>query len=264
MPTEEFVDRWVSRLRREVPDAVGIFVGGSYLRGDGGPFSDIDFDIVVPLGPRDEGPTWYDRWNGRLVRIDAWVRDVDAYLATAEQAQDWAFYLPCTDRLRLCWSADERWRQRLDRPDAVHPAGPPELEHLVGEVSKIANASHRGDELAMRLAAQDLGRSVASLVAPLNPGEPVTSRVGALRRILDFEVVPAGYREDMLTCLGLTAASATQISDAARRLGRGVIDLVHDHEPFLADHLSRHAREVIRDGSLRQYLEPALAKSQLS
>jgi predicted nucleotidyltransferase len=48
---ERFVRRWVERLRAEVPDAVAVFVGGSWPRGDAGPLSDVDFDIVVPDGP---------------------------------------------------------------------------------------------------------------------------------------------------------------------------------------------------------------------
>jgi len=45
---ERLVDRWADRLRREVPEAVGIFLAGSHARGDAGPHSDVDFDILVP------------------------------------------------------------------------------------------------------------------------------------------------------------------------------------------------------------------------
>ena len=51
---EEFIQRWVRRLRREVPDGVAVFLGGSYVRGDAGPSSDVDFDVLVADGPRDE------------------------------------------------------------------------------------------------------------------------------------------------------------------------------------------------------------------
>ena len=52
----ELVGEWVARLRREVPDAVAVFLTGSQLRGDAGSYSDIDFDILVADGPRDEWP----------------------------------------------------------------------------------------------------------------------------------------------------------------------------------------------------------------
>jgi predicted nucleotidyltransferase len=68
---EEFVQRWVRRLRREVPDGVAVFLGGSYVRGDAGPSSDVDFDVLVADGPRDEWPVWFDAEEDRLVRVDA-------------------------------------------------------------------------------------------------------------------------------------------------------------------------------------------------
>lgn len=227
MLDEDFIDRWVDRLRQEVPDAVGIFLGGSQLRGDAGPHSDVDFDIVVPIGPRDEWPGWFDELHGRLVRISTWIRDVDSWLAAAEGPQEWAFHLACVDPLRLCWAADEAWRVRLDRTELVYPPGEPEVGHFEGEAGKIANAWQRADEPALRLAAQDLARAVVSILRPLNPRPPVRSRLEALRTLLAFDVVPAGYRDDMLTCLGLRGGTTgADIYSASRRLVLGVLGFV--------------------------------------
>src|SRR5215469_12795437 len=60
MTDEDYADRWVRRLRDEVPDAVGILLRGSRVRGDAGPHSDVDFDILVSEGRRDERPSWFD------------------------------------------------------------------------------------------------------------------------------------------------------------------------------------------------------------
>jgi hypothetical protein len=68
-----------------------------------------------------------------------------------------------------------------------YPGHEPELDHFEGEAGKVANAWQRGDEPALRLAAQDLARSVVPVVAPLDPGPPVYSRTEALRRLLDVE-----------------------------------------------------------------------------
>ena len=54
---DALVERSVARLRREVPDAVAVYLGGSRLRGEAGPYSDVDFDVLVPQGPRDEWPS---------------------------------------------------------------------------------------------------------------------------------------------------------------------------------------------------------------
>ena len=46
---------------------------------------------------------------------------------------------------------------------------PAELEHFLGDLGKVANAHRRGDELGLRLAAQDLARSCPALLRPVNP-----------------------------------------------------------------------------------------------
>jgi phosphoribosyl-AMP cyclohydrolase len=256
---DEFVQRWVARLRREVPDAVAVFLGGSHVRGEAGPHSDVDFDIVVADGPRDEWPAWFEASEDRLVRISTWVRDVETWLAAAREPQGWAFYLPCADALRLCWVADESWRVRVERTEMRYPGHEPELDHFEGEAGKVANAWQRGDEPALRLAAQDLARSVVPVVAPLNPGPPVYSRTEALRRLLDVETAPAGYRGDMLICLGLGGGSTpADVYAAARRLVAGVLDLLDAHVSTFAELLPPAEAIALRDGTFRRYVEQAL------
>jgi len=257
---EAFIDGWVQRLRREVPDAVAIFVGGSYLRGEAGPFSDIDFDVVVGDGPREGWPAWFDTSGDVLVRVSTWIRDADAWFAARDEPQEWAYGLPSADPERLCWVADEVWRQRLEAAPARFPPGEPEIDHFVGEVGKIGNAWYAGDELMLRLAGQDLARSVASLLLPLNPMAPVSSRGAALRTVLGYPVAPAGYREDMLACMGLRGpATAADVHAAACRLAAGVLDLLEQHQQRYAEVLPADATDALRDGTMRRYLEQAIA-----
>jgi phosphoribosyl-AMP cyclohydrolase len=261
MVDDAFVARWVDRLRREIPDAIAIFVGGSQLRGDAGPFSDVDFDIVVPVGPRDEWPAWYEDAGERLVQISTWIRDVDTWLAAAEESQDWAFGLVCADPLRLCWAADKSWRERLDRTETVYPPGPPELGHFEASAGKVANAWLREDELALRLVAHDLAIAVVSLLVPLNPRPPVRSREEALRTLLDFDVAPSGYHHDMLMCLGLeSGAAAAAVNAAARRVARGVLELLHAYASSFVGLIADSEATSIRDGSLRRYVEQAIGR----
>jgi hypothetical protein len=254
-----FVDEWVTRLRHEVPDAVAIFQAGSQLRGDAGPYSDVDFDILVAHGPRDEWPGFLAVRGGRPVRISTWIRDVDAWLAASREPQDWAFGLSCADPLRLCW-ADASWKDRLDRDELTYPAGPPEVDHFEGEVGKVANAWVAGDEPVLRLAAADLVRSVVSLLAPLNPRPPVRSRAEAMRSILGFDPAPAGYPLDVRTCLGLRGEpSAVAVAAAARRLATGTQRLLRAHEQTLVLLVAEHTARCLRDGSLYRLVEDATA-----
>src|SRR6266540_3160092 len=222
MVGEELIQRWVRRLRHEVPDAVAVFLGGSYVRGDAGPFSDVDFDVPVPDGPRDEWPAWLDVEGQRLVRVEVWIRDVERWLASRREPQPWAFELPSTEPLRLCWAADDSWRERLDRPQLEHPAGAPELDHFISDLGKLANAHSRGDELLAALAAH---------------------------------VAPPGYRDDMVVCLGLAArpASGEAVREAACRLGIGVVELLESHADTYSELLSRELWASLTDGGLRRY-----------
>jgi phosphoribosyl-AMP cyclohydrolase len=249
---EEFIQRWVRRLRREVPDGVAVFLGGSYVRGDAGPSSDVDFEVLVADGPRDEWPVWFDAEEDRLVRVDAWIRDVPRWLASQEEPQDWAFGLRSSEPLRLCWVADESWRARLDRSELEHPAGQPELEHFLGDLGKVANAHRRGDELGLRLAAQDLARSCPALLRPVNPdpNPPVGSRHAALLAALEVDVAPPGYRDDLLVCLGLAGrpSSAEEVHAAACRLATGAMELVKSHVDTFTRLLPPQLSAALADG----------------
>jgi hypothetical protein len=256
----QLLDECVSRLRREVPDAVAIFLGGSQLRGDAGPYSDIDFDILVANGPRDEWPGFVTVRGDRPVRISTWIRDADAWLAASREPQDWAFGLSCADPLRLCW-ADAPWRDRLDRTELTYPAGPPEVDHFEGEVGKVANAWVAGDEPVLRLAAADLARSVVSLLAPLNPRPPVRSRAEALRSLLGFDPAPVGYHPDMPTCLGVRGEpTAVGVAAAARRLATGMVRVLQAHEQTLTPLVPEHTACCLRDGSVYRLVEHAAAQ----
>jgi phosphoribosyl-AMP cyclohydrolase len=256
MVTERLIRRWTRRLSQQIPGAVAVFLGGSLLRGDAGPGSDVDFDVLVAEGPRDEWPLWLDVEDGRLVRVEVWVRDVATWLASEREPQRWAFGLPSVEPLRLCWAADDSWRARLDRPRLEHPAAPPELDHFLGDFGKVTNAHRRGDELGLRLAAQDLAESCPALLQPLNPHAPVASRRAGLLAALDARVAPPGYRDDLLRCLALEGrpASAAEVHAAACRLAVGVAELLASNGGAFEGLVSAELSAALADGSLRRHL----------
>jgi hypothetical protein len=140
----------------------------------------------------------------------------------------------------------------------AYPPGDPELGHFEGDAAKVANAWHRGDELAMRLAAQDLAGSIVSLMLPLNRGSPVHSRQATLRSLLASET----YRPaTATTCSPVSVWQATPPSNAFMPRP-GACPVAPWGAPLGPVHLrrdaSQHQAELLRDDSLRRYVVQAL------
>ena len=136
---EKLFERWAERLSEEVSDAVAVFLVGSYARGDAGPFSDVDFAVLVTKQPPDETSAWLDDIEGRLVYVSVWVRHVNAWIACRHEPQEWALGLASSEPMQLCWVKNKYWRARLETSAMTHPAAPPELDHFLGELGKVAN-----------------------------------------------------------------------------------------------------------------------------
>ena len=257
MIEQQLIAIWVERLRKSIPEAAAILLKGSFARGEPGPFSDVDFDVLVDPGPRDDYLTYLvENDGGRLVHVSVAVQDVASWLSEADEAEDWAYRLPAFENTTLLWVRDEAFRTKLDHPARLHPAGNPELEDFVEAYGKVRNALARGDELALRLAAQTLGTLCPSLLRPINPDAQPTHRHAALLAVLEFPVVPEGYRDDLLLCLGLSGQESTMddVHDAARRLATGTLSLLRRHAELLQSGLPADLYGYLRDGTLERYI----------
>jgi phosphoribosyl-AMP cyclohydrolase len=262
MIDEAFIERWATRLRREFPEAVAVILKGSYARGEPLPHSDVDFDVLTSGGPREEYPVYFDTIGGKLVHVSVAVRDLDGWLATEREPQTWAFGLPAAEATRLLWAADAPICQRLDRPPLSHPPAEPELEDLVAELGKVRNAQPAGDELGLRLAAHSLASLCPTILRLINPVVRADTPLKALRLVLDFPVAPPNYREDMLTCLGLTAraSSPDDVVQAAARLVAGTVELLTPYAYDLKDDLQPGQAEQLADGTLRRYVDQLIGE----
>lgn len=219
---ESFIGSWVTRLSGW-PDAIAVVLKGSHARGDAGPHSDVDFDVLIYAAREPEYPAWFVPFGGRLVHVSAAVMPASAWLAGTSSPERWALGFPAAEAMSLRWVVSPAWRARLDRPALTHPAGPPELEDFVAELGKLANARFREDDLGVRLAARAIAGYAPGLLRPLNPEVVVGSAREAIEAALAFPVAPAHYREDMLAALGFTGATTGEVAAAATRL---VVDVV--------------------------------------
>lgn len=257
MTDQQFINDWAVRLRQEIPDAVVVLLKGSHARDESGPFSDLDFDVIVDREPTREYLAWFaETGSGHLRHISVAVQDIDGWLADAGKSVSWAYGLPAAETTRLLWASSESIRQQFDRPARLHPPEEPELEDAIEAWGKVCNALVRDDDMAMRLAAAKLARLCPGLLRPLNPEVLPSNRREAMHAILGLPVAPEGYRDDLLVCMGLSgsATSMSGLHDAARRLTFGIIALLRDHADTFAVLLPADLFGYLCDGTLERYI----------
>lgn len=258
MIDEAFLAGWVERLRAEIPGALAVLLKGSHARGDAGPFSDVDFDVLVNDTEIDDPyPVWMVEHGGRLVHVSVAVERLNDWLAGFKEAAGWSFGLPSREVTRLLWVARQSLAAELDRPWREHPSMEPELEDFIEGLAKARNAAARGDELSLRLAARGVAELAPTLRAPLNEPRQPRTRPEALAMALDLETVPDSYREDMLDCLGLggRAMTADEALAAWERLVMGALALLEANVEVFEPLVKPRLLGLVRDGTMRRYLE---------
>ncbi|SCG37375.1 phosphoribosyl-AMP cyclohydrolase [Micromonospora halophytica] len=269
LPKGGFLDDWATRLREAAErPVVGILLRGSHARRGATVHSDVDLDVLVDdhrpvptqggTGRPDAIPyavrqAYLAEVDGRLVHLSVAARDVRSWIDRLGEPADWAFGLPVAAPARLLW-AEKDWRTRIDLPVLCQPADQPRLEELVATLGKVASARSVDDHLGVRLAAADLARLCPSVLRPANPGVRVVSRRGAFTAALALPVAPAGYRDDMLLCLGLRPGSVGQLGAAAARLVAGVVPLVRPYADRIAEVAGPDLAAALVDGRLDRYV----------
>jgi hypothetical protein len=257
---DAFLAGWVDRLRREIPGAVAVVLKGSQARGVAGPRSDVDVDVLVAEGTAVAHPylTWIEPDDtGRLVHVSVAVETVEDWFRGMAEPALWSFGLAAQEATRLLWCGSDALRARLDHPSHVHPAGDPELEDTFECLGKARDAADRGDNLTMRLHLNDLALLVPSLLVVINPPALPGTRPDALAAVLDLPVVPDGFREDMLTCLGLSGEATTpgEVLAAGTRLVMGTLTLLERHADTVCPLQSPYLGELLANRTLRRYLD---------
>lgn len=251
---DAFIDGWVQRLLDETPGIVTVILKGSLVQGRFGPHSDVDFDVLTD-GDEERWPAWLVPHGDRLVHVSVAVQGLEGWLAEADEPVSWAYGLPAREPTRVLWAADDAVRERLDHPFRPHPAGEPELEDAVEGLGKMKNAALRDDDLGMRLAARKMGELIPSLLLPLNAVEPVAHPRAAIDALLAFPVAPAGYRDDLLGCLGLapTALALGAMLAAGERLLLGTLALLREHQDIIVPLVPAGLADALVSGDLERY-----------
>jgi phosphoribosyl-AMP cyclohydrolase len=259
MGDTQLFDRWVVRLRAEEPRAVAILCHGSYARGEAETHSDFDLDVLIEGEPEEEYRSAFEELpDGRLLHATIQTMPLSEWLAMfdePEESEGWAFYLPIRQVARLLWATPEAVAQ-LDGRITLDLDGSPQLQDLLESVSKVRNAIARGDELGVRFGAQDVALRCPALVGLVASAPRIGTRREALQAALDMQPAPAGYRDDMLVCLGLSgrATTAQDVHDAALRLAHGIVALLRANPDRVAGRVEPGLPEALVDGTLERLL----------
>jgi phosphoribosyl-AMP cyclohydrolase len=262
MTNDHLFDRWVERLRAEEPRAVAILCHGSYARGEPEPHSDLDLDVLLDGEPEVGYRSAFEELpDGRLLHATIAVESLHGWLARFDppsESEEWAFFLPARQVARLLWATPEAGRLLEGRVTQALEFNP-QLQDLIESASKVRNAHARGDELGARVGAQGVALRCPAVLGLLSPTAVVDSPLAALRTALDMPLAPAGYRDDMLVCLGMSgrATSAADVHDAALRLALGVLALLREHGPPLGGRVEPGLPEALADGRLVRLMTQA-------
>jgi hypothetical protein len=145
MIDEQVVAEWIERLRAQIPGVVAIVLKGSHARGNPGPWSDVDFDVLTfNEDVEHEYLSWIaDDGSGRLVHVSVAVERLDDWVRGFREVASWSFGLPSREITKLVWLGRPSLRAELDRPFRDHPGGEPELEDFCEELGKARNARAR-------------------------------------------------------------------------------------------------------------------------
>ena len=262
MDANQLLATWAERLRREEPRAVAVLCHGSYARGAAEPHSDLDMDVLIDGGPGAGYRSAFDELpDGRLLHVTIAIETLDGWLAQFEppaESEDWAFFLPARQDARLLWATPEAGA-RLAGRIALDRAASPQLQDLLESAAKVRNALLRGDELGIRLGAQDMALRCPAVLGLLSPPARTATRRAALDAALALPVAPPGYADDLLVCLGLSgrATSAQEVHDTALRLAAGILALLRAHPAALAGRVEPGLPEALADGRLLRLLTQA-------
>jgi Nucleotidyltransferase domain len=246
------LERVVERLLALEPEATAVLLTGSYAKGTATVTSDLDLMALTPF-PRVGYRTWFEERGAAPLQVSAGATTADLWVAKATTPSRWSFGFPAINAAVYLW-AEEETRGRLgDDPSLKHPAAGPELEDFVEFVLKAKRRARAGDDLGLRLFAQEAASLAPGLLIPLNDERIVHDRRDALDAARNLAVAPPTYTEDLTTCLGLTSKTDDELNAALGRLGKDLLAFLRSRAP-----------DVDKQPDLPRYLADGTLERQLA
>ena len=252
----DLLERIVRRLRQHEPQTIAVLVTGSYANGRATPSSDLDLTAITRRRPRVHYRIWFeDRRDGPPLHVSAGAATPADWKRIASEPANWSFGLAARDAARYLFATPKALAMLGEDPSCIHPAALPEVEDLLEATLKTRRALHQADERAVRLFAQIAASHAPRCLAQINPPQVVENPREALDAVLALPVAPPHFAQNLLVCLGLEQAAATQVADAALQLAEELFAFLReraqciDPQPDIARYLA--------DGTLERALRSA-------
>jgi phosphoribosyl-AMP cyclohydrolase len=246
------LERIVAHLCAVEPAAIGVLATGSYAAGRAGRHSDLDLTVLTAVAPQVHYRTWFEACLGVPLHVSAGARALHEWVEEGQTPAEWALGFPTEEVALWVWATAAARAVLGDPPIMRRPPASPELEDFLECATKVKRASANADPVGARWHAHRLGCYAPRLLRPLNPPRPVTTTRDALQASLDLEVAPAGYRDDLIRCLGLCPVGDDEVASAAHRLAAGILAFLREHKPDVDPQpdLARY----LADGTLERHL----------
>jgi hypothetical protein len=238
-------------VREEEPDAIGVFLFGSRVRGEAAPTSDVDLQAVTLAAPRIRYRTWFVGETHVSVAATA----AETLRRSQETPRAWAHGFAAESPGEWLWSTAAAVVAVGDPPTLRYPPAEPELEDFVEYAAKGFRAR---DSIRLRLAAQGLGRTAVPLLLDLNPQETVRTGAEAVAAARALRLVPERWSDDLPALLGLVEAPDADLAAAVERVAFGVLALLRERGSR-AGAAQPDCGRYLHDGTFERHLRAATA-----
>lgn len=232
-------------MREDEPDAIGVFVFGSYAQGTAEQSSDLDLQIVTLAARRIPYRTWFVG----DVHVSAGAKSTDELRRLRSIPAGWSLGFAVEGPASGCGRP-----RRPSRPSATRRASRIRRASPGSRTSSSGARRRSVPRIRSRFASRRTGwqRRRRCCCSDLNAPLTVRNRVEAVRAALELAVAPDGWSDDLATLLALAPADAARLRQAAERLARGVLALLRERAPDV-DPQPELGRYLI-DGTLERHL----------